>query len=66
MKRIDYLIASVLILIGLTCLTASGSYLIDSSIKAYMETFFQLCMWIGVPFVGMGIIYFMIIFLRKR
>jgi di/tricarboxylate transporter len=65
MKRIDYVIAGVLVLIGLLCLTTSGSYLIGFSIEAYMETFLQLCMWIGIPIVVIGVIYFIILFLRK-
>jgi membrane protein DedA with SNARE-associated domain len=64
MKRIEYVIAGLLVIIGLACLTTSGSYLMGAGIDAYITTFLQLCFWIGVPIIVFGISYF-IIKLRK-
>lgn len=64
MKRIEYVIAGLLVIIGLACLTTSGSYLMGAGVDAYIMTFLQLCFWLGIPIVVVGIIYFIII--RKR
>ncbi|UYG98091.1 hypothetical protein [Cytobacillus firmus] len=64
MKRIEYVIAGLLVIIGLACLTTSGSYLMGAGVDAYIMTFLQLCLLLGIPIVVIGIIYFILI--RKR
>lgn len=60
MTRIEYVIAGLLVIMGLACLTTSGSYLMGGSIGAYIKTFFQLCIWLGIPIVVFSAIYFVI------
>ncbi|MCM3164087.1 MULTISPECIES: hypothetical protein [Bacillaceae] len=65
MKRIEYVIAGLLVIIGLACLTTSGSYLMGAGIDAYIMTFLQLCMWLGIPIVVVGVIYLILIKFKK-
>ncbi|TRM12140.1 hypothetical protein FH966_10835 [Lentibacillus cibarius] len=65
MKNIEWLLAILLIIIGLTCLTVSGTTMLDAeSVGTYLTTFIHLCMWMGLPVVIIGIIYMII--LKKR
>ncbi|UOQ94013.1 hypothetical protein MUO14_03320 [Halobacillus shinanisalinarum] len=65
MKKIEWLIAALLILIGLICLTVSSTVMWGTeSIETYLKTFIQLCLWMGIPILIIGIIY--ILFLKKR
>ncbi|MFD2216522.1 hypothetical protein [Metabacillus endolithicus] len=65
MKRIEYVIASLLVIVGLACLTTSGSYLMGDGLDAYITTFLQLCMWLGIPIVVVGVIYLILIRIKK-
>ena len=61
MKKIEWLLALLLILIGLSCLTVSGTMMMGSeSIDSYIHTFMQLCLWMGIPVVIIGIAYIVI------
>lgn len=66
MKRFEYVISGLLVIIGLGCLTTSGSYFIGTGIDAYIMTFLQVCMWSGIPLFVVGIIYFFLIRVRKE
>ncbi|MCQ6275945.1 hypothetical protein JMM81_13435 [Bacillus sp. V3B] len=61
MKRIEYVIAGLLVIIGIACLTMSGSYLMGAGIGAYSMTFLQLYFWLGISIVVVSVIYFIII-----
>ncbi|MFT8321135.1 MAG: hypothetical protein ABF649_09530 [Bacillus sp. (in: firmicutes)] len=59
MKRLDWLIVLVLIVIGLNCLTMSATWMMDtSSIHSYFTNLLQICLWIGIPFLIGGVIYY--------
>lgn len=65
MKKLEWLVAAVLVMVGLTCLTVSATTMLGAgSIEPYLSTFLHLCLWMGVPVLLVGIIY--IIFLKKR
>ncbi len=65
MKKIEWLIAVLLILMGLVCLTVSATVMWGpESIETYLRTFIQLCLWMGLPIIIIGIIY--LLFLKKR
>lgn len=65
MKKIEWLIFSFLIIVGLMCLTVSGTAMWGSeSIDSYLKTFLQLCLWMGLPILILGIIYLLIV--KKR
>ncbi|MED4041153.1 hypothetical protein [Niallia taxi] len=65
MKRFDWFIALFLIVMGLTCLTMSATWMMDTgSIRPYLTNFLQICLWIGIPALGVGITYYVI--KRKR
>jgi hypothetical protein len=65
MKKIEYLLAILLILIGLGCHTASITLTTGKGWEVYLKHFFELCMFMGIPVLVIGIIYFFIITKRK-
>lgn len=65
MKKIEWLIAAVFVIMGLTCFTVSATTMWgEESIGSYLNTFVHVCLWMGLPVLIVGIIY--IIFLKKR
>ncbi len=65
MKRIDWFMAILLVISGLTCLTISGTAKFGpDSIDSYLITLLHLCLWMGVPVLVAGIVYLIII--RKK
>ncbi|WP_088051902.1 hypothetical protein [Virgibacillus dakarensis] len=66
MKKIEWLIAALLIAAGLICLTVSATTIWGTeSIVSYFKTFVQLCLWTGLPFLIIGIVYFILLLKRK-
>ncbi len=63
MKKTEMILAILLILVGIGCLTMSGTMLFQENLSLYFQTFIQVCLWIGVPILIAGILYF--IFLKK-
>ncbi|MFZ3576699.1 hypothetical protein [Virgibacillus sp. DJP39] len=62
MKKIEWLIAGLLIIVGLTCLTVSGTTMWEpESVQSYLKTLIQLCLWMGLPVVIIGIIYVVVL-----
>jgi hypothetical protein len=57
MKRFEYVFAFLLIVIGIGCLTMSGSMMIDPSLKSYIGTLTQICLWLALPLLIVGIVY---------
>lgn len=67
MKRLEWLVAALLVIIGLCCLTFSGTLLIHpDSIQSYVRTFLKICGWMGLPIVVTGIIYVIWLLKNKR
>lgn len=61
MKRIEWLIAIALVVIGLSCLTMSAASMMNpESIHDYFSTFMQICLWIAVPLIIVGVVYILI------
>jgi len=52
-----------LIAAGLICLTMSGSILFEQEIAVYLKTFIQICLWMGIPIILVGLFY---LFYRKK
>ncbi|MEW9502805.1 hypothetical protein [Jeotgalibacillus marinus] len=65
MKRLDWVIVLLLLVVGLSCLTMSAMMYTDST-RSYFTNFLQICLWIGLPAVGGGLIYYVIKGTRKR
>jgi heme/copper-type cytochrome/quinol oxidase subunit 2 len=64
MRKIEWLIAILLIVIGLGCLTISATTMLEAeTLETYLSTFIQLCLWMGIPILVIGIIY---VILKKR
>lgn len=56
MKKTDWLIAGLLIVMGLGCLTVSATTMWGTeSIKTYLKTLIHLCLWMGLPISVIGI-----------
>ncbi|GLO68417.1 MULTISPECIES: hypothetical protein [Oceanobacillus] len=67
MKKIEWLLAISLIIIGLTCLTVSGATMWgNGSIKSYVTTLIQICLWTGLPGIIIGVLYVIILIGRKN
>lgn len=65
MKIIDWIITLSLMLIGLSCLTMSATWLLNpETIHSYLATVLQICLWAGVPVFFASLIY--LIFKRKK
>ncbi|MBM7570556.1 LPXTG cell wall anchor domain-containing protein [Aquibacillus albus] len=65
MKKIEWLIVILLITMGLGCLTVSATTMWGTeSFETYLTTFLQLCLWMGLPILILGIVY--LLFLKKR
>lgn len=58
MKKADWIIASSLMLFGLSCLLMS-IVMVDhsASVHFYMLSVFHYCLWIGLPLMITGILY---------
>lgn len=58
MRKLDWLVAGFLILIGLSCLTMSATSMMNSeSFRAYIHTFIKICLWLGLPALIGAIVY---------
>lgn len=65
MKIIDWMIALSLVLIGLSCLTMSATWMLNpDTIRSYLATLLQICLWAGVPVLIASLIY--LFFIRKK
>lgn len=62
MKLFDWLVAILLVVIGVGCLTMSATWMMGSG--SIISNFFSICMWIGIPLIIVAIVYFIIIFKR--
>jgi hypothetical protein len=59
MRWMEWAIALSMIIIGLSCLTVSGTWMLNpDSIRPYLNTFLQICLWIGIPVLLAIIVYF--------
>ena len=60
MKKFEIIVSVLLIIIGLLCLTMSGSFMLQPELRVYIKTFVQTCLWIGVPILLAGIFYLLL------
>lgn len=63
MKRIEWLIVSIMLVMGLLCLTMSATLINPSSMQAYFDNFFQICIWIAIPVIAAALLY---MFIRSK
>jgi hypothetical protein len=65
MKLVEWVMAISLVVIGLSCLTMSANWFESpNSVRPYVNTLFQICMWAGIPVIAASLIYF--VFIRKK
>lgn len=64
MRRIEVFLAVLLVVIGILCLTMSGTLMLETGLMVFLTTFVQVCLWMGIPLVLTGIIYWR--YTRKR
>lgn len=64
MKRMDWLIAGIFIVMGMSCFVMSMSFVDHSaSVHEFFMTTMNYCIWIGVPLIVAGFLYLTI---RRR
>ncbi|MDQ0339071.1 hypothetical protein J2S00_001857 [Caldalkalibacillus uzonensis] len=52
MRGLEWIIAVVLVFIGLHCLTVSAVWMFNpESIRQYFITLFRICLWTGIPVI---------------
>ncbi|RKQ18305.1 hypothetical protein D8M05_02590 [Oceanobacillus bengalensis] len=66
MKKIEWFLAVILIVIGLVCLTICATMWGSGSIRYYVTTFMHICFWIGFPGLVIGALYVIILIGRKK
>lgn len=64
MRRIEVFLAVLLVVIGVLCLTMSGTLMLETELTVFVTTFVQVCLWMGIPLILTGIIYWR--YTRKR
>ncbi|RKL69228.1 hypothetical protein CR203_04135 [Salipaludibacillus neizhouensis] len=65
MKRIEWILAISLVVIGLSCLTMSANWLVTpDSMRPYLNTLFLICFWACVPIIVATLLY--LIFRKKK
>lgn len=57
MRRIEVFLAVLLVVIGILCLTMSGTLMLETGLTVFLTTFIQVCLWMGIPLILTGIIY---------
>ncbi|MGB6407788.1 MULTISPECIES: hypothetical protein [Planomicrobium] len=57
MRRIEVFLAVLLVVIGILCLTMSGTLMLETGLTVFLTTFVQVCLWMGIPLILTGIIY---------
>jgi formate-dependent nitrite reductase membrane component NrfD len=62
-RWMEWAIAILLVLVGLSCLTMSAT-IMNPSVREYWSTFFWICTIIGIPVVIIGALY--LIFKGKK
>ncbi|MGE7274839.1 hypothetical protein ACQKK5_25885 [Brevibacillus panacihumi] len=61
MKWGDWLIVSLFLIIGLSCMTMSATWMMGTNaISSYLHNLFHICLWGGVPITVAAVIYVMI------
>jgi hypothetical protein len=66
MRWTEWGIALSLVVIGLSCLTVSAtSILSPESIRPYLHTFLQICLWTGIP-AFLAVLFYFIFSKKKR
>lgn len=69
MKRVEWVIASIFIVLGLHCLVTACTLLpgtAEGSSSAYFSFLLQICFWMGIPIFGGIIIYMVIMIIKKQ
>lgn len=64
MKRIEIILAGLLIVVGIVCLTMSGTLMLETELAVYLTTLVQICLWMGIPLILTGLLYWR--YTRKR
>ncbi|KAA0956092.1 hypothetical protein FQ085_14700 [Planococcus sp. ANT_H30] len=64
MRRIEVFLAILLVVIGILCLTMSGTLMLETGLTVFLTTFVQVCLWMGIPLILTGVIYWQ--YTKKR
>lgn len=64
MKKTEAILAGMLIAAGIVCLTMSGTLMLETGLTVYLTTFVQICLWMSIPLILTGFLYWR--YTRKR
>ncbi len=64
LNRIEFFFAGLLIVIGIMCLTMSGTLMMNQGMGEYLKMFTQICLWMGIPLILVSVSY--VIYRKKR
>ncbi|EZH64190.1 hypothetical protein DH09_00180 (plasmid) [Bacillaceae bacterium JMAK1] len=65
MKRKDWLVPSILILLGIHCLVMSGIVSSTTS-NSYLNLLIQICIWMSVPLLIGTLIYIILKIVNRK
>ncbi|WP_054637820.1 hypothetical protein [Thalassobacillus sp. C254] len=58
MGGFDWFVAAVLVVIGLSCLTMSATWMFSpDSLQYYAATLFHICLWVMTPLAVLLLVY---------
>ncbi|RSL33305.1 hypothetical protein D7Z54_11845 [Salibacterium salarium] len=67
MRKVEWIIASIFIVLGLHCLVMAGTLLPGAAEDStYFSLLLRVCFWMGIPIFGGFAIYMIIMTIKKR
>lgn len=60
MKKSDWLIAIVLMGLGILCMTISATSFLERPSASFLRTLLTICLWVGLPLFILGSGYYVI------
>ncbi|MEW9668058.1 hypothetical protein [Ammoniphilus sp. 3BR4] len=64
MRHLEWLIAGILIILGLLCLSMAPTAMMGSSMGAFFHSLISVCLWTAIPLLLFGGFY--LFYIRKK
>lgn len=66
MRHLEWLIAGILIVLGLLCLSMAPTAMMGSSMGGFFDSLISVCLWTAVPLLLLGSFYWFYIKKKNR